>query len=197
MEKEITDQKQELKKELTELRGQIQQVHQSTQHIEVHTAGLCGLCEGRTLRKVFTFGEYSQRKRTDSMKEVDSDPFYSHQDGYKFMLRIAYYDSPYYGGSRNGIGTTLYLRTGEYDDQLPWPVNVTVRLELLNQAGDHHHVEWTKTRKWGEDKRNSYRSGSECIGVMQYSDLEKRGDGVQYMMNNCLKFRLHLTVQAA
>ena len=32
---------------------------------------------------------------------------------------------------------------------------------------------------------------------VQYSDLEKRGDGVQYMMNDCLKFRLHLTVQAA
>jgi len=35
------------------------------------------------------------------------------------------------------------------------------------------------------------------MNLMKYSDLEERGDGVQYMMNNCLKFRLHLTVQAA
>jgi len=95
----------------------------------------------------------------------------------------------------NDIGAELHLLTGEYDGQLPWPVNVTVRLELLNQAGDHHHVERTKTWKWGKDKRD----GSEIIDIrlMKYSDLEKRGGGVQYMMNNCLKFRLHLTVQPA
>jgi len=93
------------------------------------------------------------------------------------------------------IGARLYLLTGEYDDQLPWPVNVTVRLELLNQAGDHHHVEKTETWKWGKINRDTWEYIDDSL--MQYSDLEKRGDGVQYMMNNCLKFRLHLTVQAA
>jgi len=101
----------------------------------------------------------------------------------------------YYGGSHNGIGIFLHLLTGEYDDQLPWPVNVTVRLELLNQAGDHNHVERTKTWKWGKGERG--RENSIHGSLMKYSDLEKRGDGVQYMMNDCLKFRLHLTVQAA
>ena len=182
MKKEITDQKQELKKELTELRGQIQQVHNTTQHIEVHTAGPCGLC------KVVTFDQYSQRKGGGN--EFYSDPFYSHQHGYKFKLRIGYFSSKY-----NDIGTWLYLLTGEYDDQLPWPVNVTVRLELLNQTGDHHHVERTKTWKWGNDKRGGYEAIDDSL--MKYSDLEERGDGVQYMMNDCLKFRLHLTVRAA
>ena len=174
-----SEMKQETKKELTELRGKIQQVHNITQHIEVHTAGLCGLC------KVFTFNQYSQCKGNG--KWIFSDPFYSHQNGYKFKLRIRYFSVD--------IGVGLYLLTGEYDDQLQWPVNVTVRLELLNQAGDHHHVEWTETWKWGKDKRNDY--GIIDASLMKYSDLEKRGDGVQYMMNDCLKFRLHLTVQAA
>ena len=183
MEKEIMDQKREMKEELTELRGQVQQVHTTTQHIEVHTAGPCGLC------KVVTFDQYSQRKGIGGNNKFYSDPFYSHQHGYKFKLRIRYFSSQY-----NDIGAELHLLTGEYDDQLPWPVNVTVRLELLNQAGDHHHVERTKTWEWekAQNKENVIDHS-----LMKYSDLEKRGDGVQYMMNNCLKFRLHLTVQPA
>ena len=187
MEKETMDQKQELKKELTELRGQVQQVHNTAQHIEVHTAGLC---TGYTLCKVFTFDQYSQRKGSGGHTAFYSDPFYSHQHGYKFKLRTIYYPSPH-----NDIGAFLHLLTGEYNDQLPWPVNVTVRLELLNQAGDHHHVERTKTWKWWKDRRGKHEVIDDCL--RKYSDLEKRGDGVQYMMNNCLKFRLHLTVQAA
>ena len=178
MEKEITDQKQEMKKELTEPRGQIQQVHNTTQLIGMFTAGLGGLC------KVFTFGQYRQHRGSGP---VDSDQYYSPQHGYKFQFRIFYHDS--------NIGAWLYLLHGEYDDQLPWPVHITVRLELLNQAGDHHHMERTKTWKRGKDERGGF--GHIDANLMQYSDLEKRGDGVQYMMNDCLKFRLHLTVQPA
>ena len=29
---------------------------------------------------------------------------------------------------------------------------------------------------------------------MEYNDLEREGDGVQYMMNDCLKFRVCITV---
>jgi len=188
MEKNMTEQQQlqsdmrnDTEKELTELREQVQQVHDTTQHIGLYTAGLCLPC------KVFTFDQYSQRKGTGSSKEVFSDPFYSHQHGYKFKLRIRHYSSD--------IGAYFHLLTGEYDDQLPWPVHVKVRLELLNQAGDHHHVEKTRSLKWGKDKRNSCEAIASYL--IKYSDLEKRGGGVQYMMNDCLKFRLHLTVQAA
>ena len=181
MEKTMVEQKQETKKELAEMREGVQQICSTTQHIEVHTAGPCGLC------KVFTFGEYSQCK--SSGKEISNEPFYSHQNGYyKFSLHISY-------GWVWYIGARLYLLTGEYDDHLPWPVNVTVRLELLNQAGDHHHVERTKTWKWRRDRRGGYEAIDDRL--MSYIDLEKRGDGVRYMMNNCLMFRLQLTVQAA
>ena len=182
IERKIEEQKQETRKQLTELKGQVQQVHNTTQHIEVHTAGPCGLCAPC---KVFTFDQYS--KHRGSNQWVYSDPFYSYHHGYKFELRIHYYSVK--------IGVWLYPEAGEYDDQLPWPVNVTVRLELLNQAGDHHHVERTKTWKWGKDKRDNYNVID--YNLVQYSDLEKRGDDVRYVMNDCLKLRLHLTVQAA
>ena len=177
--KMISEQKQETMKELTELRGQIQQVHNTTQHIEVHSAGLCALC------KVFTFDQYSQRKGNYSW--VYADPFYSHQHGYKFRLSILYGD--------NTMWPYLHLLEGEYDGQLPWPVNVKVHLELLNQAGDHHHVERTKTWNWKKNERGHKNTFD--YDFIKYSAVEKRGDGVQYMMNNCFKLRLHLTVQAA
>ena len=81
---------------------------------------------------------------------------------------------------------------GEYDDQLNWPVKVRVQLKLLNQAGDHHHVVSTKNMEWTKEKRDSYLIIDNSL--MKYPDLEKLSDGVQYMMNDCLKFRVHITI---
>ena len=179
--REIVEQKQETMRGRVELRGQIQQVHATAQHTAVLTAGLCALC------KVFTFDKYSQHKGKNEW--VYSDPFYSHQHGYKFGFNIFYCDS-----STNLISAWLQLLVGEYDDQLPWPVSVKVCLELLNQAGTQHNVKRIKSWNWEKDKRgfNAKIDGS----LMTYSALEKKSDGVQYMMYNCLKFRLRLTVQA-
>ena len=187
--KEFTEQKELIKKEvaeqkqetLTELRGQIQQVHATAQHTAVLTAGLCALC------KVFTFDQYSQHK--GKLMWICSDPFYSHQHGYKFRLTILHS-----GNSLGYMWPHLRLLEGEYDVQLPWPVNVKTHLELLNQAGDHHHVKIAKSRKWEKNEK-----GDEIFDstFLKYSTVEKRGDGVQYMMNNCVKLRLHLTVQQA
>ena len=83
----------------------------------------------------------------------------------------------------------LSLMNGEYDDQLHWPVKVRVQLELLNQAGDHHHVVRIRNMEWTKGKRDS----EEIIDVlMEYPDLEKVNDGVCYMTNNCLKFRVRI-----
>ena len=42
--------------------------------------------------------------------------------------------------SDNRIGFLLWLIKGDYDEHLQWPVEVRVQLQLLNQAGDHHHL---------------------------------------------------------
>ena len=170
----------EMKTKMDEQVVELKAVQHTTRHIEEHTAGgACSVC------KVFTFTKYGQLKSSSS--EICSDLVYSHHHGYKFKLRIYYYGSKY-----NEIGAALYLATGEYDDQLHWPVEVKVQLELLNQAGDHHHVERTASFKLEKNERNKYRSID--TSLMKYSALEKKGDGVQYVINDSLKFRLHLTV---
>ena len=166
----------EQKRELVVLKTDIEKVKHTTHHIEQHTpCGACSVCE------VFTFNKYSKRKCNNY--SVFNDPFYTHHHGYKFKLNILYYIN---------ISALLYLMKGEYDDQLNWPVEVKVQLELLNQNGDHHHVVRTSNMKWNKDKRDTYDIIDNSL--IEYSDLEKSSDGVQYMMNDCLKFRVHITI---
>ena len=179
MQAEINTRIDEQKRELVVLKTDIEKVKHTTHHIEQHTSGgACTVCE------VFTFTQYSKRKCSGC--NVYSDPFYSHHHGYKFKLRICYFTSHH-----NDIGAYLHLMKGEYDDQLNWPVKVKVQLELLNQNGDHHHVVRTMNMKWIKDKRDT---DTIIASLMKYSDLEKSSDGVQYMMNDCLKFRVHITI---
>ena len=170
----------EQKRHITELKGCFQEVQRKTQCNEEHTAA--GTCSGT---EVFTFTQYSWFRGSD--KGAFSDPFYSHHHGYKFKLKIDFYPSPH-----NVIGAYLYLMKGEYDSQLRWPVEVKVRLELLNQAGDHHHVVRTSTIKWTKCQKE--RAETIDMDIIKYSTLEKRGGGVQYMMNDCLKFKIIVNI---
>ena len=156
--------------EVMKLKMQVQAVQYTIQHIEEHTVGSCsgGI--------VLTFTKHAH------FKNMYSDPFYSHHHGYKFKLRVMY-------GPKDHIFNYLYLMTGEYDDQLHWPVEVKVRLELLNQAGDHHHLEKIKaTSKWEKNNRDLCK----ITGTLKFSELEMKGDGVQYVMNDCFKYRVHI-----
>ena len=91
------------KRELTELKGQVQKVQHTTDHIEQHTAGeACSGCG------VFTFTQY--RKNKGSSEWVYSDPFYSHHHGYKLKLGIWYHSWV--------METSLCLVGGEYDSRL-------------------------------------------------------------------------------
>ena len=151
----------------------------STRNIEHHVIGEC------SGTKVFTFTQYSQRKGSDTI--VNSDPFYSHHHGYKFKLKIHYYSLDH-----NDIGASLYLMTGLFDDQLPWPVEVRVRLEILNQAGDRPPVVKARTLAWDKCKRESEKVIDDYM--IKYPTLERQGCGAQYMMNDCLKFKVIVTV---
>ena len=67
-----------------------------------------------------------------------SDPFYSHERGYKMCLHV----------KASGLGALvrdkyvsvlIHLMKGEYDDELPWPITKTFNITLLNQISDKDH----------------------------------------------------------
>ena len=49
----------------------------------------------------------------------------------------------YPAGNGTGKGTHVsiygYLMKGDYDDELNWPFNADVVLDILNWKGDHNH----------------------------------------------------------
>ena len=136
-------------------------------------------------QKVIVFDQYSKLK---GLRKVNiSDPFYSHEHGYKFILKINYLEST--------TVITFFLLSGDHDDQLPWPVEAEVQLELLNQAGDHHHVTRARNFEWYKEDRGKVKVIDSPF--MTYEELEKEENGVQYVMNDFLRFRLVLSVSPA
>ena len=71
------------------------------------------------------------KKKYEDKQEWKSSPFYTHQNGYKLYLVM------YTGGKRSGKGSHisvyLNLAKGEFDDELNWPFQGKLEIQLLNQ----------------------------------------------------------------
>ena len=77
----------------------------------------------------FAIINYEHYRKVDY--EYSSPPFYSHPGGYKLECIV------YTNGCNEGKGTHLSLYVGilqgEYDDQLKWPFNGVVTIEMFNR----------------------------------------------------------------
>ena len=79
---------------------------------------------------------------TYAIKEDQYLPsFKTHSRGYRMCIRV---DT---NGIGNGKGThvsiSTHLMQGPYDDHLKWPFIGEITIQIVNQAGDHSHVEKT------------------------------------------------------
>ena len=67
--------------------------------------------------------------------------FYTHSHGYRMCIRV------YPKGSGDGEGTHVSVFTclmkGPFDDHLKWPFRGEITIQIVNQDGDHDHVEKT------------------------------------------------------
>lgn len=98
------------------------------------------------------------------------------------------------------VSSFTCIMKGEHDDKLSWPFQGKITVELLNQNADKdhhmHEFSYTKDCKYGyqvEIGEKNYGWGfSEFIS---HSVLNQVSDSrVQYLKNDCLKFRLDCTV---
>ncbi len=158
--------------QITKLQGQITKLQEQVTDLKVHVL---------TLQDTFNFTltGYEPRK-TDWY----SAPFRVPSYGYKLKLNV--YDR------EDDIRAYLKPLAGENDDDLSWPVTVTGRLTLLNQLGDHkHHSVGYSTELTDGDDRD-YCISSPFIPPDDLGHNAERG--TQYLKDNCLYFRLHITV---
>ena len=83
----------------------------------------------------FTLTEFTNRMHFNNV--YYSQPFYSHQYGYKLCLKV------YANGHGKGKGTHISifasLMRGDYDNNLQWPFEGDIVIELLNWREDNHH----------------------------------------------------------
>ena len=72
-------------------------------------------------------------------EEVYSPAFYTHTHGYRMCVCV---DPNGYGdGEGTHVSIFTYMMHGPFDDYLKWPFRGEITIQLVNQAGDHDHVE--------------------------------------------------------
>ena len=87
----------------------------------------------------FTMTEFKSKKKNDVVWY--SPPFYTHTHGYRMCINV------HGNGNGYGKGTHLsvfaYLMQGPHDDDLMWPFQGDITIQLLNQLEDGNHHTYT------------------------------------------------------
>ena len=86
----------------------------------------------------FTMTDFEQYRRDND--HWHSPHFYTHPNGYKMCLRV--YPNGYVYGPGKGthLSVFVFLMKGEFDDQLKWPFQGEITIQLVNQKEDKDHV---------------------------------------------------------
>ena len=105
----------------------------------------------------------------------------------------------YGAGADTHVSVYVYLMRGEHDDQLKWPFQSVITVQLLNQKSDRKHYEMTI-------RYNDAAIAGGCSARVTSGERAKNGRGIhraishtevesttrttQYLHNDCLKWRV-------
>ena len=145
----------------------------------------------------FIISDYHEKKEN---KEVWESLFYTHNRGYQFCLVV------YPNGKRKGRDTHLSVyaqsKRGEYDNELKWPFEGDIRVELLNWREDknHHSLTIDFSRYTDPDGINSSPatnqetvSGLGSSQFISHTDLETTTNA-EYLRDDFFKLRVSVAV---
>ena len=126
----LTVENQKLMKENTELRHMVQAIGADMRALkeDLHQ-------EINTSRWLLEFSVTYKEER------VHSPAFYTHLHGYRMCISV----DPKGHGSGKGTHVSIFtcMLHGPFDNYLKWPFKGKITIQLVNQAGDHDHVEKT------------------------------------------------------
>ena len=83
----------------------------------------------------FTLTKFTKRKQFNN--EYYSPPFYSHPHGYNLCLKV--YANGNSVGKDTRISIFANLMRGDYDNNLQWPFECDIVIEVLNWKEDNYH----------------------------------------------------------
>ena len=141
------------------------------------------------------------RKLKESLwhKGWKSPSLLTHENGYKFCLEVIPNGSG--SGQNNHVSVFVYLMKGEYDNDLVWPFNGSVVIELLNWREDKNHLLTTVNYNRHTDTNSSITSrvykrecapngwGINCF-ISHSSLLYNPDTNTEYLQDDCLRLRV-------
>ena len=132
---------------------------------------------------------------TPNMRDDDSwysPPFDTGPGGYKMRLRV--YANGYGIGAGTHVSVYVCLMRGEHDDQLKWPFQSGIVIQLLNQKRDQEHI--VKLLCFIDDDESTARVTSSGKGIglgfsqfIAHTRVESTTRTTQYLQSDCLKWR--------
>ena len=145
----------------------------------------------------FTLTEFTKRKLFNN--GYHSPTFYSHPHGYKLCIKV------YANGRANGKGSqvAIYasLMKGDYDNNLQWPFEGDIAVEILNWREDNHHYRGTIDLNRHNDADGSITSrvtkreyASKIWGIIHFishsSLLYNPDTNTEYLQDDCICLRV-------
>ena len=142
----------------------------------------------------FTIMDFLKMKESNT--EWVSPPFYTHPHGYKVCLVVYPNGIEYVKGSR--VSVHVGLLKGEHDDQLAWPLELDVAVQLLNWREDKGHHERTCTvtinSEYYKVTKNSFKRSPGELQFIHHSLLSyNHSTNTEYLQNNSLRLRVNET----
>ena len=129
-------------------------------------------------------------------KQIFLPPFFTHPHGYQLCISVDPYGSN--EGKETHVCVFTYIVRGPYDNQLKWPFRGEVTIQIVNQAGDHSHIE--ETINYDEetdvdcacrmtDKQRAFGWGE--LKVLAHTDLSyNAANKTQYLKDNIIVVRV-------
>ena len=148
----------------------------------------------------FIISDFSEKKKANEVWY--SSPFYTHNNGYKFCLKM------YFNGNGKGRGSYLSvfatLMKGRNDCELEWPFEGDFRIELLNwnEEANHHLDIIPFNRYYDPNSIRTYRvivqeAATDNIGearFISHTNLQKFNTDTQYLSEDYIKLRVSIAV---
>ena len=128
---------------------------------------------------------YDYDALSEYSRQVCTSTFYQEKYGYKLCAKIYINDSETMG-TRKGLGISLCILRGEYDNLLRWPLNREIQVRMVDQSINHEHflMRFCYDPSLPEcyQKPTSACNQELPMRIIDYSDLQpNRADGSQYV----------------
>ncbi|XP_023698020.1 TNF receptor-associated factor 6 [Paramormyrops kingsleyae] len=125
--------------QLAELRRQARVLEERVREQEAQQ------CQGVYVWRVEGFSAHLRSQEAGQPVVIHSPGFYTGRPGYKLCLRL-HLQTPNAPRCSNYISLFVHTMQGDFDSQLSWPFQGTIRLAILDQVDNQHHMEVMETK---------------------------------------------------